>query len=69
MNNPRSHASLTAQLLRGAADYMRSLKPMRPEISETLETDAQTCELVADRVEQDPQGDSPPLPALSAAIH
>ena len=56
-----THAEMAAQLLRGAADFFRAMKNVNTTTSEELETNAQTCEVVADRVETDPQGEAPNL--------
>lgn len=58
---PVTHAEMAAQLLRGAADFFRAMKNVNVSASEELETNAQTCELMADRVETDPQGEAPDL--------
>ena len=64
-NGDRSltHAEIAAQLLRGAADFFRAMKGVSPASSEELETNAQTCEMMADRVETDPSGEAPDLMA------
>lgn len=56
-----THAEMAAQLLRGAADFFRSMKTVNSDISGELEVNAQTCELIADRVQVDPEGEAPPL--------
>ena len=58
---PVTHAEMAAQLLHGAADFFRAMKSVNTTTSEELETNAQTCELVADRVEIDPRGEAPKL--------
>ncbi len=41
--------------------FFRAMKSVNTTTSEELETNAQTCELVADRVEIDPRGEAPKL--------
>ena len=52
---------MAASLLRGAADFFRSMKAVERGIEQELEVNAQACEMVADRVEDDPTGEAPQL--------
>ncbi len=56
-----SHAWMAAKLLRGAADFFRSMSETNPSISAELKTNAETCDQVADLVEKDPNGLAPSL--------
>jgi hypothetical protein len=56
-----THAEMAAQLLRGAANFFRSMKAVNRAIEGELEANAQACETMADRVETDPTGEAPPL--------
>jgi hypothetical protein len=56
-----THAEMAAQLLRGAANFFRSMKTVDQAIERELEANAQACEVMADRVEADPMGEAPPL--------
>jgi hypothetical protein len=52
---------MAAQLLRGAANFFRSMKTVNQAIEQELEANAQACETMADRVEIDPTGEAPRL--------
>ena len=56
-----NHAQMAASLLRGAADFFRSMKSVDRAIERELEANAQACETIADRVESDPSGQAPRL--------
>lgn len=58
---PLTHAKMAALLLRGAADFYRTMKTVSPSIARELEINAQSCEQVADRVETDPESEAPHL--------
>ncbi len=54
-----TNAELAARLLRNAAEFFRTVGDQNPPIKEQMDTNAQTYELVADWVANDPQGMSP----------
>ena len=54
-----TNAKLAARLLRNAAEFFRSVAEQNPAVTEDMETEAQTYELVADWVETDPSGETP----------
>ncbi len=54
-----TNAKLAARLLRNAAEFFRSVAEQNPAVTEDMETNAQTYELVADWVETDPGGETP----------
>lgn len=56
-----THAQVAARLLRGAADFFRSISGENPSIKRELEINAETCEKAADRIERDPMGEAPQL--------
>ncbi len=56
-----THAQIAARLLRGAADFYRSISNDNPHVKEELEINAKTCEMAAERVETDPGGEAPRL--------
>lgn len=56
-----THAEMAAHLLRGAANFFRSMKAVNRSIEAELEANAVACETMADRVEVDPTGEAPVL--------
>lgn len=56
-----THVQMSAKLLRGAADFFRSMKDINKAVADELETNAKTCELVAGLIEKDPHGEAPSL--------
>jgi len=52
---------MAAKMLRGAAAFFRTWCDVQPEIAEELRTNANSCDRVADRVENDPTGEAPEL--------
>jgi hypothetical protein len=56
-----TNAQIAAKLLRGAADFFRTISKENPGVKDELEMNAKTCEMAADRVELDPGGEAPPL--------
>ncbi len=60
-NEIATNAQIAARLLRGAADFYRTISTENPHVQEELEINAKTCEMVAKRVETDPQGEAPSL--------
>ncbi len=51
-----THAQLAAKLLRNAAGFFRALGEQNATIRQDMETNARTCDTVADLVETDPTG-------------
>ncbi len=51
-----TNADLAARLLRDIAGHYRVIANENPEVAEEMETNARTCEEVADRVERNPTG-------------
>lgn len=54
-----TNSELAVKLLRSAAGFFRSIGEQNQTIKEQMETNAQTFELVAGWVENDPTGESP----------
>lgn len=57
-----SNAQVAAQLLRNAARFFRDVGGQNPPIQQQMETNAQTYEVVATLVEDDPVGELPKDP-------
>ncbi len=51
-----THAQLAAKLLRNTAGFFRALGEQNATIRQDMETNARTCDAVADLVETDPTG-------------
>lgn len=51
-----NNAELAAKLLRAASNFFRAVGEQNPELKEQMTTNAEACELIADRVEVDPLG-------------
>jgi len=51
-----NNAELAAKLLRAASNFFRAIADQNPELKEQMLTNADACELIADRVEVDPLG-------------
>ncbi len=51
-----NNAELAAKLLRAAANFFRAVGEQNPELNEQMNTNADACALIADRVETDPLG-------------
>lgn len=56
-----THAQLAARLLRDSAKVFRSFGEQTPSLTEALNSNADTFEMVADLVEKDPMGEVPEL--------
>jgi hypothetical protein len=56
-----TNAQIAAKLLRGAADFFRTISKENPRVGDELLMNAKTCEMAADRVEVDPGGKAPSL--------
>ncbi len=56
-----TYAQMAAELLRGAANFFRTMKSAYPIDANELEINAETCDKVAGLVEDDPQGEAPPM--------
>ncbi|HEC14135.1 MAG TPA: hypothetical protein ENI72_00110 [Rhodospirillales bacterium] len=56
-----THAKMAAELLRGAANFFRTMKSAYPIDADELEINAETCDKVAGLVEDDPLGDAPDM--------
>lgn len=54
-----TNAQLAAQLLRGAADFFRSVGEQNPAIQDQMGANAETYDLVAGWVETEPTEESP----------
>ena len=54
-----TNAELAGRLLRQAAEFFHSVGEQNPPIKEQMETNAQTYDLVADWVDEDPMANSP----------
>lgn len=51
-----NNAELAAKLLRAASNFFRAVGEQNPDLKEQMTTNADACELIADRVEVDPLG-------------
>lgn len=51
-----NNAELAAKLLRASSNFFRAVGSQNPELKEQMETNAEACDLIADRVEVDPLG-------------
>lgn len=51
-----TNAEVAAQLLRHVAGFLREVGQQNPEIAESMSSNAETYDQVADLVEQNPQG-------------
>ncbi len=51
-----NNAELAAKLLRAASNFFRAVGTQNPDLKEQMETNADACDLIADRVEVDPLG-------------
>ncbi|NVJ90376.1 MAG: hypothetical protein HWE34_01885 [Methylocystaceae bacterium] len=51
-----NNAELAAKLLRAASNFFRAVGEQNPELKEQMATNADACDLIANRVEVDPLG-------------
>jgi hypothetical protein len=56
-----TNAELAAKLLRNAAEFFRSVGEQNAEISEQMQSNADTYDMVAGWVEQDAGAEGPPV--------
>jgi hypothetical protein len=52
-----THAQLAAHLMRGAAEFFRNVGEQNPQLKAEMDQNAQTFEMVAEKVESDPGGE------------
>ncbi|MGP1256911.1 hypothetical protein ABWI00_14920 [Algihabitans albus] len=52
-----THAQLAAHLMRGAAEFFRNVGEQNSQLKAEMDQNARTFELVAERVEADPNGE------------
>ncbi len=52
-----TNAQMAAKLLRNAATFFRALAEQNDTIKQDMDTNARTCDIVADLVEADPTGE------------
>ncbi|MFQ6019017.1 MAG: hypothetical protein ACE5KF_12590 [Kiloniellaceae bacterium] len=60
-----TNAQLAAKLLRNAASFFRALGEQNDAIKEDMDSNARTCDTVADLVESDPTGEVPEAAAAA----
>lgn len=65
-----NNAELAAKLLRAASNFFKAVGEQNPDLKDQMYTNAEACDLIADRVEVDPLGvpaadDMPPPEALN----
>ncbi len=51
-----NNAELAAKLLRASSNFFRAVGEQNPDLKEQMTTNAEACDLIADRVEVDPYG-------------
>lgn len=51
-----NNAELAAKLLRAASNFFRAVGAQNPDLQEQMKTNADACDLIAERVEVDPLG-------------
>jgi hypothetical protein len=51
-----NNAELAAKLLRASANFFRAVGEQNEDLKEQMNTNAQACDMIADRVEVDPLG-------------
>jgi hypothetical protein len=51
-----NNAELAAKLLRAASNFFRAVGEQNPDLKQQMVTNAEACDLIADRVEVDPLG-------------
>lgn len=51
-----NNAELAAKLLRASSNFFRAVGDQNPELKEQMDTNAEACTLIAERVEVDPLG-------------
>ncbi|WP_135080121.1 hypothetical protein [Terasakiella sp. SH-1] len=51
-----TNAELAAKLLRAASNFFRAVGQQNPELHDQMNTNADACDMIADRVEVDPLG-------------
>ncbi|SCA55686.1 conserved hypothetical protein [Candidatus Terasakiella magnetica] len=51
-----NNAELAAKLLRAASNFFRAVGEQNPELQEQMLTNADACDMIAERVEVDPLG-------------
>ena len=51
-----NNAELAAKLLRAASNFFKAVGEQNPDLKDQMYTNAEACELIADRVEVDPLG-------------
>jgi len=51
-----NNAELAAKLLRASSNFFRAVGEQNPDLKDQMKTNAEACDLIADRVEVDPLG-------------